>query len=343
MRSRQVNVIDSAAQLPLATPTVRVGQVTRVVNNWVAYVHDTQAHATFSFTPAAVTNYGGEFFDELNIEPGQKVEFKTDGEGKVTSVTPPKRKLVSNHTPDSEGVLGAPDGRDASEGTQVELHPDASPKGVIRCYRALPKSTRNFGKLLNTSALRAGDLLLSRDREQEEGKKNWTSNEIVRVQDAGGYSIADARWTHAALYLGDGAHVAEATVDSTSRNVRMTSLDDYCKGADVLRFRRPRILMNDQQTAWVFCIRALSRLRESYDFSEAARIWFKVILGKEGFWNHAFRPGTTKAVMCSTFYSDAFNEATGRRLSEMNGICVPALLSLSNEFDDVETHWLKII
>lgn len=336
-----MNTTNEMGQQP-AGQSFRSGLVTRVVNNWVAYVHDPHASTTLSFTPAVVANYRGEFFDELNIKPGQKVEFRSTADGKVTNVIRPTREVVSDRTGDVDGVLGARDGRGPGSGAQAELHPDAPAKSQVDCYRAIPKPTRQFGKLLNTSTLRAGDLLLSRGSEREE-KKSWMDNEIVQVQDAGGYSLADARWTHAALYLGDGAHVVEATVDSISGNIRMTSLDDYCKGTDILRFRRPKQLANDQQTAWVFCIRALSRLRESYDFTEAARIWFKVILGKDGFWNHKFRPGTTQAVMCSTFYSDAFNEATGRRLSEMNGICVPAWLSLSNEFDDIETHWLKIV
>jgi hypothetical protein len=314
--------------------------VTRVVNDWVAYVHDPAARATYSFTPIVVRDYAGESFTELKIQSGQTIEFAIDDDAKVTSVIPPARRLVSDATRDDDEVLGAPDGRDPGS-DQAELHPDAPARGQLRFYRAIPRPTRQFRKFVDTSVLRAGDLLLTRQKETD--KQHWTSSEITRVQLEGGYEDVHARWTHAALYLGDGAHVVEATVDGMQGNIRMTSLDEYCVGADILRFRRPQALVNDQQTAWVFCIRALSRLREAYDFTEAARIWFKVILKKTGFWSSEFKPGTTKAVMCSTFYSDAFNEATGRRLSEMNGICVPAWLSLSNEFEDVQTHWLQIV
>jgi hypothetical protein len=81
------------------------------------------------------------------------------------------------------------------------------------------------------------------------------------------------------MYLGDGAHVVEVTVDGllTGGNVRMTSLDAYCDGGNVLRFHRP-IAIGDERTAWKMCIRALSRLGQGYNVMAAAKMWFDVIV-----------------------------------------------------------------
>jgi hypothetical protein len=143
------------------------------------------------------------------------------------------------------------------------------------------------------------------------------------------------------MYVGDGASIDEATFDSLREggDVRLTNLDDYCTGKHVLKFRRSRYV-KDAQLGWKVCVRAFSRLKRPYSFAAAARMWFDVAISGIGFYEQE-RP-VSKAVICSTLYADSYNEATRRLLGEVSGVCVPAWLSGSDEFEDVQPEWLSI-
>jgi hypothetical protein len=190
---------------------------------------------------------------------------------------------------------------------------------------------------VDTSALAPGDLVLTSELEPDK-----ISSLIVGVQKQGGYHHDDARWTHAAMYVGDGTSVVEATFDSVREggDVRLTNLDEYCKGQHMLRFRRSRYI-HDTQLGWKVCVRAFSRLKRPYSFAAAARLWFDVVIRGGGFFDDKERP-VSKAVICSTLYADSYNEATRRLLGEVSGVCVPAWLSCSDEFEDVQPEWLSI-
>ena len=88
------------------------------------------------------------------------------------------------------------------------------------------------------------------------------------------------------MYLGDGENVVEATFEDLAwglnGSVRMTSLDDYCRGNYALRFRRSKYIEKTDD-AWRLCIRALSRIRQKYDFMQAARLWWDVRIKKKTF------------------------------------------------------------
>ncbi len=178
--------------------------------------------------------------------------------------------------------------------------------------------------------------MLTRDLNPE-----WTGKLISEVQTKGGYAEHDARWSHAAMYVGDGAHVVEATFDSpmSGGNVRLTSLDDYCQGQASLRFRRSRFITSDVE-GWKLCVRAMSRLRLPYSFAKAIDMWFRVVIRKTGFYDEQEKYPVSKAVICSTLYADSYNETTRRSLGEVGGACVPAWLSVSDEFEDVKPQWL---
>jgi len=221
---------------------------------------------------------------------------------------------------------------------QKILHPGMPATARIKAPRAVDPEARAFGKLVDCASLQPGDLLLS-----QELHPDAISKLISKVQLNGGYSEQDAQWTHAAMYLGDGANVIEATFDSifTSGSVRITSLDHYCQGKHVLKFRRSKHVLS-AQSGWFLCIRALARLKQPYSFAHAATLWWDVIIRKCGFHDPASQRPTFKAAICSTLYADAHNEATRRRLGEIGGVCVPAWLSVSDEFDDVAVGWAQI-
>ncbi|HTV49185.1 MAG TPA: hypothetical protein VMG59_12155 [Phycisphaerae bacterium] len=243
----------------------------------------------------------------------------------------PCNELVKIALPDSTALVLP---------TQHELLPNNDSKGTISDLRALPDTTRKFGKLIDTKKLCAGDLLLVRDVKVNDFVSKW----ISQVQNKGGYKDQDAQWTHAAMYIGDGYNVVEATFDSLVRggNVRITNLDKYCNGTSVLRFRRPKYIKEERQ-GWRLCIRALSRLNIPYNFAETVKMWFNTVLGGVGFYSEKVKYHTSRALICSTLYADSYNEAFNKNLGEKCGACLPAFLSLSEEFDDVEVSWLKII
>jgi hypothetical protein len=278
----------------------------------------------------------------LGLVQGAEISFEVDSAGQKIAHAkveehPRQRSARGTEAVPPPTIAHVP--RKASTSPRYELHPDNPPEGTTNALRALPLATRTFGKLINTEPLRAGDLLLTREAKPGD----TVCGLIVDVQAEGGYSKHDAQWVHAAMYLGDGAHVVEATVDGllTGGNVRMSSLDTYCDGGSVLRFRRP-IAIGEERLAWKMCVRALSRLGQGYNVIAAAQMWFDVIIRGGGFYSEKKR-ATSEAVVCSTLYADSYNEATRQTLGEVNGACVPAWLSLSDAFEDVAVGWLEIV
>jgi hypothetical protein len=317
------------------------GTVSRLVGSDLAYaVTDEGNPRVVSFGSEIATVFAGETLDELGFAEGAKVALAIeDGSGTVLQATKlADVQAAGRGTGRGSGTTPLP--RDLpSPGTtgQIELIPDAPAFEKIKAPRAMPTETRRFGKVLDTRNLRPGDLLLSRDLTPE-----WTGRAISSVQQDGGYDELDARWTHAAMYVGDGDHVVEATFDSPLKggSVRLTHLDDYSKGGSALRFRRPKYLATDE-VRWKVCVRALSRLHKPYSFGTAIKMWLRVAVQGGGFFDDDHRFAASDAVVCSTLYADAYNEATRRTLGETCGVCVPAWLSVSEDFDDLEIRWLS--
>jgi hypothetical protein len=320
------------------------GRVVRVVPDVLAYVSTLDDNRILSFTPSVVDNFRGETLGELNIQEGTGVDLEWDrASGIVTRVYPDRSPsdltaLRSGET--SQMLTKMPARSDESYiGTiQHELCPDEEADEHRVPLRALPIQTRQFGKLVDTSNLRPGDLLLSREL-----KPDKISKLISGVQGDGGYHADDSRWTHAAMYVGDGFSVVEATFEDllSGGDVRLTSLDAYCDGLNCLRFRRSRFLLTELE-GWRICVRALSRLKTSYSFTDAVRMWYNIVVKKRGFFDSDRWIPFSSAVVCSTLYADAYNESTRRSLGEVSGVCVPAWLSLSEEFDDVDVKWIGI-
>jgi hypothetical protein len=220
-----------------------------------------------------------------------------------------------------------------------ELLPDSAPlaNGNWVPPGAIPASLREFGKYPNTSDWWPGDLLLTRDIEPDR-----VSRAITSAQVRGGYHQDDSDWTHAALYLGDGLNVCEASFDSPWRggDVRITRLWDYC-GSYALRVRRSTFI-TEEETGWLMAVSALTHLREDYDFSYVWKLALQAWSGR-GFWQSDIRVSIKpSALVCSTLYADAHNRVTRRLLGESNGLCVPAYLSQCRELDEINADWLRI-
>ena len=200
----------------------------------------------------------------------------------------------------------------------------------------IPRALREFGKYPDTSRWWPGDLVLTRAL-----KPNSVSRAITKAQINGGYAPDDSEWTHAAVYLGDGLNVCEATVDSIFRRgtVRVSRLWDYC--ADHFICIRRSTFVKTQSQGWLMAITALTNLQKDYDFSYVARLALLAARGR-GFWQTDIRvPIRPSALVCSTLYSDTHNRVTRHILTD-NGVCVPAQLSQCTELKDVASTWLKI-
>src|SRR5437879_5728534 len=69
----------------------------------------------------------------------------------------------------------------------------------------LPQTVRNFGYVPDVFRWLPGDLILTSPL-----RPNHLNSMITRMQQRGGYDEKDSRWTHAAMYAGDGMKICEA-------------------------------------------------------------------------------------------------------------------------------------
>jgi hypothetical protein len=168
------------------------------------------------------------------------------------------------------------------------------------------------------------------------------SRAITDAQLRGGYAQDDSIWTHAAVYLGDGLNVCEATFDSiwSSGKVCVTPIWDYC-GGHAIRVRRSSYIEN-KEDGWRMAMLALTHLRKQYDFQFILRLAWLAFRGK-GFWqSDIVVPIRASALVCSTLYADAHSKATLRVLGEQSGLCLPAFLSQCGALAEVPSAWLPI-
>jgi len=161
---------------------------------------------SLSFTAETIENYRGQAFADLGVVEGATVGLVRNDQGTITAIfPPPPEEEVKDGAGGmvSRGLFESPQAEDVppqfnrpvSTGSQGELHPEAGATDTIRPGRALPKKTRDFGMLIDTTQLQAGDLLLTRDT----SGSSWITNGIADVQNRIGYGRPDAQWVHAAI------------------------------------------------------------------------------------------------------------------------------------------------
>jgi hypothetical protein len=115
----------------------------------------------------------------------------------------------------------------------------------------IPGSVREFGKFPNIEQWLPADLLLVSSIEPDA-----VTRQIINAQVRGGFSADDARWQHAAVYLGEG-YVIEATL----HGVRYAPIYPYL-GKHRLRVRRPLDLNSDER--WRIAIQADVQANQKY-------------------------------------------------------------------------------
>lgn len=194
----------------------------------------------------------------------------------------------------------------------------------------LPVKVRRFGFLPNIDEWLPGDLLLVSPVDPD-----WIHRQITDAQTRCGYPEEDARWQHAAVYMGDG-YICEASTNG----IRYVSVFTYV-GEHLLRVRRDFSLTNNER--WRLAIQAVVRLGEPYDFRKILLIYRSSFSTS---WTAAVRAQFYKrkrAAICSQLYADAFSAITGKLLfNDVNGSITPATLSFSPLLKDVPLHWKRI-
>lgn len=191
----------------------------------------------------------------------------------------------------------------------------------------VPPDVRRFGYVPNFDEWRPGDIILV-----EAVRPTWTQRAISRTHERMGFSSADGRWTHAALYVGEG-NICEAVISG----VRHHPIYAYV-GAHRLRVRRDPTLSVDSQ--YRVAIRALTHMRRDYSLASALRVGLTAFRSDKRPDSLLSAPG----IICSQLCSRAHQSVTDRVLSTTDSPYVtPADLSLHRSLKDVPVSWRKIV
>lgn len=192
----------------------------------------------------------------------------------------------------------------------------------------LPPAVREFGRYPNIDDWRPGDLLLF----HKPSRRSISSTAIIKAQGRA-FADEDARWHHAAVYVGDG-HLCEATV---WKGVIYSPIHNYFM-SHWIRVRRPDNLLAEQD--FYIAINSLTRLTERYSKFRALKIGLRSIMG---LWRPIPLSDESNAMICSALYQSAYISVTHRLAATAHGRPIlPADLSQSGRFSDVAIHWRAI-
>lgn len=222
-----------------------------------------------------------------------------------------------------------------------ELHPDADAvtdaPGWTFCYE-IPPGLQEFRKYPNVDEWQPGDLILTREFELD------AISESIREVQEKEYGVDHAIWTHAAMYIGDGWRVCEATVDGvfSGGDVRVSPLSMYTDATQAIRVRRPSICVGRPEIGWQLVIEAMRQITSRYDALGIAKLAMARLMKPGG--AYTAQPKRNRApLVCSTLYAEAYYYATRISLAALDDMCMPALLSKSALFEDVPLYWRKVI
>lgn len=190
----------------------------------------------------------------------------------------------------------------------------------------IPQRIRHFGRFPDTAPWKPGDLLLFCAV-----RPGLASRAIVRTQSNGGFADKDARWHHAAVYVGHN-HLCEAVLSG----VRYGPIYPYV-GTHLIRVRRDETLSD--RLRYELAIRSLARLKQDYS---VRRLPLLAFYGVAGFWKRTTLPPDTPTVICSQVFADAYMLTTRRLVARTaTSPIVPADLSMTEVLSDVATSWLS--
>ena len=192
----------------------------------------------------------------------------------------------------------------------------------------LPARVRKFGFIPDFEDWLHGDLLLVSKR-----SRNLIESQIVTTQTSLGHAPEDARWHHAAVYIGDG-FLCEARPGGVRYRPVVESIDQNT----LFRVRRSNDLNETER--FRIAIHALMRLSRSYAYGSVMRTLFRPFSPAR--FVLALRP-RKRALICSQLYHDVYAEVTGSNLIEyIDKDIVPAELSAAHKLQDVKLHWIRL-
>ena len=205
-----------------------------------------------------------------------------------------------------------------------------SAKKVAPVSTTLPEHVRKFGYLPDFSLWQPGDLLLF-----SATRLNRAQRAIVQTQNRLGYAQDDARWHHAAVYIGD-RYMCEAVPSG----VRYHPVEDVV-GQGLIRVRRD--LQGSMAQGFRVAIKALMRLPKSYAFRSAIRSWLRSY-GTEFVRAFSYDYRVERdAVICSQLFHDAYMETTSKTLVQRaDRDVMPAELSACSGLTDIASAWLRL-
>jgi hypothetical protein len=144
------------------------GEVLRVATNTLAYLVLDDQKTILSFTPSDVKDSNHKDFAELNIKEGLVFDVRWHpAAAQIDSAEyvagRDDTRADQFRTDEVSANLRAPEIPQKEESAQIVLHPNLAEKGRTVVRRAINPKVRKFGKILDTSQLRPGDLMLSED------------------------------------------------------------------------------------------------------------------------------------------------------------------------------------
>ena len=197
----------------------------------------------------------------------------------------------------------------------------------------LPQAVRAFGRYPDVRAWLPGDLLLFSSVSPDRISKSIQDFQLQ------GHAPGDARWTHAAVYMGDEETICDSDFDWFGpRGVSVKPLHAYFGKHLILTRRAPSLTQRDQL---MLVVNAVRHTGDGYDFAGLARLGWKIWRRKLTRLFSARR--SARSVFCSRLFADAFLQTTKRVLQDpwLNDT-TPAFLSATSDLVDVATTWLSI-
>lgn len=210
------------------------------------------------------------------------------------------------------------------------LHPEEKQvRGTYQPKSPIPPELREFGKFPNTHQWLPGDVLLF-----GEATPGFVGKTIRKVQVDCGFAITEARWQHAALYIGN-----DYMVEAAFPKVRFHPIFDDVMNRCILVRRMPDLPLQKRHE---IAVAALTKLGTWYGWPELLQVF--ALRGR--MWIKPKKVNRrTFSRICSQLVAHSYATATGKVLCVDAGFeraTTPADLALTRQLDDVPVYWQEI-
>lgn len=195
----------------------------------------------------------------------------------------------------------------------------------------IPEHVRQLGYAPDITQWQPGDLILV-----SAVTPGLVGRAITRTQLRMGFAAADARWQHAAMYIGK-----DLICEATRSGVKAVHFYKYVKQPHLIRLRREPALSAAQRLQMV--VEALQMLSYQYSTRSIWRLVWRDWRRRLGLLNGPVGL-TLGATICSQMYNDAFGLAQGQpAVFTPHWTVTPADLSRTPNLQDVTgLQWVQI-